>query len=86
MTAHTCTTITPGCYRCELGEDEARAARIEVSMELRQAISETTAAITDLIACRLEVGSASPVDEAHAWDRLVLARDALSDLWLEVWT
>lgn len=23
MTAHTCTTLTDGCYRCELNKDEA---------------------------------------------------------------
>ncbi len=75
--------------RWDLHRAEALAAAMKADgtggPDLRQAVSETTAAITDLIACRMEVGSASLVDEAHAWDRLVLARDALSDLWLEVW-
>lgn len=29
MTAHTCHTVTPGCYRCELGQDEVTAMHAE---------------------------------------------------------
>jgi hypothetical protein len=37
MTAHTCKTITPGCYRCELSLDEVRAAEQEVREEAQAA-------------------------------------------------
>lgn len=29
MTAHTCRTVTPGCYRCDLGYDEVTAMHAE---------------------------------------------------------
>lgn len=35
MTAHVHSQIIPGCYRCELGRDEARAAAREARTEAR---------------------------------------------------
>lgn len=29
MTQHLCTSVTPGCYRCELGLDEVAAIQVE---------------------------------------------------------
>ena len=37
MSAHTCKTITPGCYRCDLNADEVRAAEQEVRDEAQAA-------------------------------------------------
>lgn len=37
MTAHDHTTYVPGCYRCELGRDEARDAERD---ELREALEQ----------------------------------------------
>lgn len=37
MTAHTCTTITPGCYRCELGRDEVEHAIQEARADAQTA-------------------------------------------------
>lgn len=37
MSAHTCTSITPGCYRCDLGREEAEAARAEVLSDAKAA-------------------------------------------------
>lgn len=33
MTAHTCRTLTEGCYRCELGRDEMASIDREVVLE-----------------------------------------------------
>lgn len=30
MSAHTCTTLTEGCYRCDLGRDEMAAIEVEI--------------------------------------------------------
>lgn len=37
MTAHMCRTVTDGCYRCELGRDEAEAAQMD---DLREAAAD----------------------------------------------
>jgi hypothetical protein len=37
MSAHTCKTITPGCYRCELNLDEIRAIEQEIREEAQAA-------------------------------------------------
>lgn len=37
MTAHTCTTVTPGCYRCELGQDEMAAIEQEIAADAQEA-------------------------------------------------
>lgn len=37
MSAHTCKTITPGCYRCDLNLDEIRAAEQEIREEAQAA-------------------------------------------------
>jgi hypothetical protein len=37
MTAHTCKTITPGCYRCDLSVDEVSAAEREIRKEAQAA-------------------------------------------------
>lgn len=37
MTAHTCTTLTPGCYRCEINRDEIEAAQQEIRDEAEAA-------------------------------------------------
>jgi hypothetical protein len=54
MTAHTCTTYTPGCYRCELGRDEVEAQLADARQELREdvmgAIAEEFGACNNLTA------------------------------------
>jgi hypothetical protein len=40
MSAHTHTTPVPGCYRCELGRDEAMSALAEERDELREALRD----------------------------------------------
>lgn len=37
MSAHDHTSIVPGCYRCELGQDEARDARADAEREAQEA-------------------------------------------------
>lgn len=37
MNAHTCTTPTEGCYRCDLNRDELRAAEEEIRQEAQAA-------------------------------------------------
>ena len=33
MNTHACTTLTDGCYRCELNRDEVEAAQQEIATE-----------------------------------------------------
>jgi hypothetical protein len=40
MTPHDHTTRVPGCYRCELGQDEAMTALVEERDELLAALAE----------------------------------------------
>jgi hypothetical protein len=37
MSAHTCSTLTDGCYRCDLHRDEIEAVRAEVTAEAQEA-------------------------------------------------
>ena len=37
MSAHTCTELTEGCYRCDLNRDELRAVVQEIREEARAA-------------------------------------------------
>lgn len=38
MTAHECKALADGCYRCELGKDEAEAALNELRQDIERAI------------------------------------------------
>lgn len=37
MSAHTCTTLTDGCYRCDLNRDEIQANEEEILREAQAA-------------------------------------------------
>lgn len=40
MTAHTCTTLTDGCYRCELNKDEIRDHLYSLKVTRRGVVHE----------------------------------------------
>jgi hypothetical protein len=37
MSAHTCKTLTPGCYRCDLNRDEIASIREEIRSDAQEA-------------------------------------------------
>ncbi len=66
MTAHLHSTVVPGCYRCELGQDEYREALLEQIHEAAADYREADEALTELEgeARRMRIDEAA-IREAH---------------------
>lgn len=68
MTPHDHRTFVPGCYRCELGRDEAHDAEVEELRELLEDVAASGVAWDDSRLAYVDVQIERPVWEAlRAW-------------------